>query len=331
MKYKNLAMYTFKQITEQIEQYIGEYEFQTSTPELYQPITYTIGQSGKRIRPVFAALSCNIFNDCIDDIWSVAYAIEMFHNFTLLHDDIMDNSQLRRNMPTVHAKWGANSAILSGDAMLIESYKLLEKVPAKILPSVLSIFNTTARGVCEGQQLDMDFENRNDVELGEYLTMIGLKTAVLLEGAIRIGALVGGASEQQAAKLAEYGYAVGLAFQIQDDILDLYADQSSFGKPIGGDIVEGKKSYLLLAALEQASDTQKAELSSLIENKTTNPQQKIAQVKAIYDSLNIKDIATQAVEEAFIQAEEILISSEVESSRLEQLRCFVEQLKNRNK
>lgn len=324
-------MYTFTQITQKIELYISEYEFETLTPELYEPISYTISQSGKKIRPTLVALCCNIFKDDIDDVWPAAYAIEMFHNFTLLHDDIMDESLLRRNMPTVHAKWGANSAILSGDAMLIESYKLLSKIPAAILPAALEIFNTTARGVCEGQQLDMAFENRDDVELDEYLKMIGLKTAVLLEGAMQIGALMGGANSEQAQKLAQYGYSVGLAFQIQDDVLDLYGDPKSFGKPIGGDIKEGKKSYLLLKALELSSADKASELKILINNKELDPQQKINQVRAIYDSLNIQDIATDAVEDMFAQADQILNESDIETSKLEQLRSFIEQLKNRNK
>ncbi len=324
-------MYTHQQICEHIEQYIQDYKFETLSPELFEPISYTIKQPGKRIRPTLAVLSHNLFSDNHEKLWPVAVAIEMFHNFTLLHDDIMDNSLLRRNMPTVHAKWGANSAILSGDAMLIESYKLLEQTPAQILPQVLAIFNATSRGVCEGQQMDMAFENRDDVELSEYIVMIGLKTAILLEGAMKIGALMGGASLEQASIIAHYGYLIGLAFQIQDDILDLYADSKSFGKPIGGDIIEGKKCYLLLAALEQASQSQKQEIKTLINDKDIDPQQKICKVRAIYDSLNIKEIATSAVEEGFNQADEILENSGIESSKLEELRSFVQNLKNRNK
>lgn len=324
-------MYTYKQIAQQIEQYIAAYKFETSTPELYEPIAYTINQSGKRLRPALTALSYNIFGSDLEKVLPAAYAIEMFHNFTLLHDDIMDNSLLRRNMPTVHAKWGANAAILSGDAMLIEAYKLLSGVAAEVLPEVLDIFNTTARGVCEGQQLDMDFETRQDVSLDEYLNMIGLKTAVLLEGGIRIGAIIGGASSEQASQIAEYGYQIGLAFQIQDDILDLYGDPSSFGKPIGGDIVEGKKCYLLLAALERASSEQQTEIKRFIANRTLEREAKIEQVRAIYDSLAIKEVATAAVEERFEAADQILSRSGIAAERLEELRGFVEQLKKRNK
>src|ERR1700761_9383330 len=223
---------------------------------LYEPISYILSIGGKRMRPALLLMACDLFGGDVDDALAPALAIEVFHNFTLMHDDIMDNAPLRRGRTTVHERWNKNVAILSGDVMLIEGYKLMMQVKDHLLRQILDIFNNTAVDVCEGQQIDMEFEQRNDVTIKEYINMIRLKTAVVLGGALKIGALLGGASTKDANLLADFGVNLGLAFQLQDDILDVYGNPEKFGKQVGGDIIANKKTYLLLKALELADETQ---------------------------------------------------------------------------
>jgi geranylgeranyl diphosphate synthase type II len=222
---------------------------------LYEPIGYTLAAGGKRIRPRLALLGALAVGGKEQDVLPAALALEVFHNFTLLHDDVMDKAQVRRGRPTVHIKWNENTAILSGDQMMIEAYKLLSGVQADKLPKVLCLFNKMATEICEGQQYDVDFEQRNDVTLAEYMEMIRLKTSVLLATALQIGAYIGGGSEQQQHALYDYGINIGLAFQIQDDLLDCFGDPQTFGKAIGGDIREGKKTFMWLTARNIAGDT----------------------------------------------------------------------------
>jgi geranylgeranyl diphosphate synthase, type II len=236
-------MYSFSQLVDLTDKGINSLTFPETPIRLYDPIRYTLASGGKRIRPVLVLAACNVYSNSIDKALHPALAIELFHNFTLIHDDIMDHAPLRRNQPTVFAKWGQDVAILSGDALNILAYQLLSKTDKEYLIQVLNVFNTIALGVCDGQQLDMDFETTQYVTQEEYITMIDLKTSILLKGALQIGGIIGGASHSDITNLGEFGRNLGLAFQLQDDLLDAYGDSNSFGKKIGGDIVANKKLF----------------------------------------------------------------------------------------
>ena len=270
--------------------------------ELYEPIHYSLEMGGKRLRPVLLLLAYNLFSDDVMAAVPAALAIEVFHNFTLLHDDIMDKADVRRNRPTVHKKFSENSAILSGDAMAFQSYKYLVECKSPHLVEALELFTTTAIEVCEGQQFDMDFENRLDVSEAEYLEMIRLKTAVLLACSLKAGALLANASARQASQLYDFGINLGLSFQLQDDLLDTFGDQDTFGKKIGGDILANKKTFLLINALQNASGEQKAELLSWIEKEDFNADEKIAAVTTIYNQVGVKEMAEQKVDSYFKEA-----------------------------
>ena len=270
---------------------------------LYEPIAYTLAAGGKRLRPTLALTAAEaIMNggllngDAIENTLPAAMALEVFHNFTLLHDDVMDHAEVRRGRPTVHVKWNENTAILSGDQMLIEAYKLLSNVPADKLPQVLKWFNEMATGICEGQQYDVDFEHMSQVSIEDYMKMIELKTSVLLANAMRIGGYIAGADEAQQKALYQFGLHIGLAFQIQDDILDVYGDPKTFGKAIGGDICSNKKTFLLLTAMETADAESKAELLQWL-MATDRNEEKIAAVTAIYNRLNVREAAEATMEE----------------------------------
>ena len=270
---------------------------------LYEPISYTLAAGGKRLRPTLALTAAEaIMNggllngDAIENTLPAALALEVFHNFTLLHDDVMDKASVRRGRPTVHVKWNENTAILSGDQMLIEAYKLLSNVPADKLPQVLKWFNEMATGICEGQQYDVDFEHMSQVTIEDYMKMIELKTSVLLANAMRIGGYIAGADETQQKALYQFGLHIGLAFQIQDDILDVYGDPKTFGKAVGGDICANKKTFLLLTAMETADAESKAELLQWLMTTDRN-EEKIAAVTAIYNRLNVRGAAEATMEE----------------------------------
>jgi len=252
-------MYTFIQIQQIVEKYLKEIELKTEPRELYEPVKYILEIGGKRIRPSLVLAAYNLFKNDVETAINPALALEVFHNFTLLHDDIMDKADLRRNQQTVHKKWNENVAILSGDTMSIKAYELLSKIPAEFLSEVLQAFNKTALQVCEGQQLDMNFESRLDVSVEEYLEMIRLKTSVLIAVSLKIGAIMAGALRNDVHKLYDFGLNLGLAFQLQDDYLDAYGDVQAFGKKIGGDIVANKKTFLLIKALE-TSDKETSEV-----------------------------------------------------------------------
>ena len=264
--------------------------------ELYEAIKYILTLGGKRMRPALLLMACDFFGGDVNKAIFPALAIEVFHNFTLMHDDIMDNAPLRRGKTTVHEKWNNNVGILSGDVMLIEGYKLMMNVDQHLLRPILNIFNETAVGVCEGQQLDMEFETRNDVSIDEYINMIRLKTAVVLGGALKIGSLIGGASDKEAVLLHDFGEQLGIAFQLQDDILDVYGDPEKFGKQVGGDIISNKKTYLLLKALELANADQKAELKKLLTTSNADPKEKVAAVTEIYSQLQVRRHAEEAMQ-----------------------------------
>ena len=270
---------------------------------LYEPIAYTMASGGKRIRPTLALVAAqSIVNggllngDAMEHVLPAALALEVFHNFTLLHDDVMDKAPVRRGRETVHVKWNENTAILSGDQMLIEAYKLLSRVPADKLPQVLIWFNDMATAICEGQQLDVDFEHMSQVTIEDYMQMIEKKTSVLLANAMRTGGYIAGANEAQQWALYQFGLHIGLAFQIQDDILDVYGDPKTFGKAIGGDICANKKTYLLLTAMETADPETKAELLQWMMTTDRN-EEKIAGVTEIYTRLGVRAAAEATMEE----------------------------------
>ena len=263
---------------------------------LYEPIEYTLAAGGKRLRPTLALFSSDLFGGKEEEVLPAALALEIFHNFTLLHDDVMDKAPVRRGRPTVHVKWDENTAILSGDQMLIEAYKHLAQVPADKLPHVLCLFNEMATGVCEGQQWDMEFEHRACVSIADYMRMIEKKTSVLLAYAMQIGGYIAGANDAQQKALYQYGLHIGLAFQIQDDILDVYGDPETFGKAIGGDICCNKKTLLLLTAIEKADAATKAELQHWLAVNDRN-EEKIAAVTNLYNRLGVREAAETVMEE----------------------------------
>ena len=302
---------------------------------LYEPIEYMLASGGKRLRPNLALIAAELIvngglinGDAIEHTLPAALALEMFHNFTLVHDDVMDKAELRRGKPAVHAKWNDNTAILSGDQMLIEAYKLLSDVPADKLPQVLKWFNEMATGVCEGQQYDVDYEHMNQVSIDDYMKMIELKTSVLIANAMRIGGYIAGADEKQQKALYQYGLHIGLAFQIQDDILDVYGDPKTFGKAIGGDICCNKKTILLLMALETADAESKAELLQWL-MATDCDKEKIAAVTDIYNRLHVR-AACEAVMEEHTSLALAQLDKLPQNNASEKLRLLAEQLTTRN-
>lgn len=274
---------------------------------LYAPIAYSLSSGGKRLRMQLVLAACRLVGGNEQDALPFAQAIEVFHNFTLLHDDVMDRADVRRGMPTVHVKWNDNTAILSGDQMLIEAYHLLESVPQQHLPELLKLFTRTATEICEGQQYDVDFEQRQDVQIADYIEMIRLKTSVLLAAALKGGAIIGGADESQQQALYDFGIHLGLAFQIQDDLLDCFGDPQTFGKAIGGDISCNKKTYLLLTALNNADHYQRAELRGWLAH-TMASTQKIEAMKQLFVTTGARSAAEQAIAEHTQQALQCLIT-----------------------
>lgn len=319
------------QILNLFENYLAQIQFPEEPEQLYKPILYSMSGGGKRIRPTLLMLACEAFGGDVQQALPAAAAVEMFHNFTLLHDDIMDNAEVRRGKPSVYASWGNNVAILSGDAMMICSYRLLSKVPSEKLASVMEIFTTTALQVCEGQQYDMDFESRQKVSVVEYMNMIELKTSVLLAGAAAIGAVLGNASEEDCRQIYRYALELGLAFQLQDDLLDSYGTQEELGKRIGGDILEGKKTCLMLNAMSRATEEDREVLRSTHLDKSLSEDEKIARVKAIYDKYDIPHLINQQISLRFDRALSILDSLAIPKERTEHLRVFAQNLMGRKK
>lgn len=281
-------MLPFETVLQRIEDEISRLRFDSPPKSLYDPVAYILALGGKRLRPALALMACNIYDDSVEKAVCPALGLEVFHNFTLLHDDLMDNADKRRNKPTVHKVWNANTAILSGDAMLIAAYRLIGLTPAAYLKEVLDLFTQTALEICGGQQYDMEFEARRDVSEEEYLEMIRLKTAVLLACCLKTGAVVGGAGKEDAGHLYDFGINVGLAFQLQDDLLDVYGDTAVFGKNIGGDILCNKKTFLLVNALKQASNAQADILAQWMNRREFDPSEKIAAFTRIYNELQLK-------------------------------------------
>ncbi len=296
---------------------------------LYAPIAYTLGLGGKRIRPALTLMACNLFTDNLEEAISPALGLEVFHNFTLLHDDIMDKASIRRGNPTVHSKWDENTAILSGDVMQIIANMLVSEAPQPVLKTVLDLYNRTAVEICEGQQYDMEFESSEEVSAADYLEMIRLKTAVLLGCALKTGALIGGSTASDAEQLYAFGENIGLAFQLMDDILDVYGDEQTFGKKIGGDILCNKKTYLLLDARQRAEGETAERLTMLLEGSAFSPEEKIKEVTAIYTQLGVKKIAEKAMDNYYHKAMDHLSNVRVEETRKSILIQLAKHLMNR--
>ena len=318
------------ELTELISQKVESIEMPGKPAKLYDPIRYILSLGGKRLRPVLALMSYNLFQDDVEEVILPALSIEVFHNFTLVHDDIMDKAPIRRGKETVHKKWDDNVAILSGDAMLVKAYELLQSTPAHLLPQLLQSFNKTAMEVCEGQQLDMDFEDRslreNPVSEDEYMEMIRLKTSVLFGLSMQLGAMLGYDNNKTTQKLYNIGIELGLAFQLQDDLLDLYGGEK-FGKQVGGDILNAKKTFLLVKALEKASPEDKELIISTIENTNLEDNKKIESIRKIYDRYQIMEL-TQNQIEAYLNNFKKTVS-EVSPARVGHLIALIDTLTNR--
>lgn len=304
--------------------------YNTESDRLIDPVKYVLSMGGKRLRPVLALMACNLFSDKIDDAVLPVTGLEIFHNFTLIHDDIMDKAQVRRGFPTVHTKWNVNQAILSGDVMAFIANECFLQSPAHLLAKVLRVFNKAAIEVCAGQQLDMDFEKATIVSQDEYIRMIELKTAVLIAASAKIGAICGGADDRNAELLYEFGRNLGLAFQIQDDILDVYGDMKVFGKTSGGDIIAGKKTFLYVRASEAGSLDQRKKLQDLYVSDSFEPEEKVKMVTEIYDLLNIKFISEKVVAEYLRNALGYLEKVNVAHERKEELVRMTDSLSGRD-
>ncbi|KIP54060.1 isoprenyl synthetase [Prevotella pectinovora] len=324
-------MLTATEIQEKVNAYIASLPYERKPKSLYDPIEYVLAAGGKRIRPSFVLMAYNLFHDDVDRILPVATALETYHNYTLLHDDLMDKADMRRGRPTVHKKWDDNTAILSGDTMLVLAYEHLAKCDTKYLKSALDLFTETALEVSEGQQFDMEFETRNDVAEEEYIEMIRLKTSVLLACALKMGAVVAGASDADANALYAFGEKVGLAFQLQDDLLDVYGDPKVFGKAIGGDITSNKKTFMLINAFNRADAGTRAELERWTTATEFDPAEKIAAVTEIYNRLGIDKLAEQRIKEYFEQSRQHLNELSVSDDRKAVLREYTERMMNRKK
>lgn len=322
-------MFSFNQILEKINSHIAGLDYAREPMGLYDPIKYELSLGGKRLRPSLMLMAYNLYREDIENILDPAAAIEIYHNYTLLHDDLMDDADMRRGKPTVHIKWDDNTAILSGDAMLVLAYQYVSKVDAAHLPEVLKVFSQTAMEICEGQQLDVDFESRNDVKDTEYLEMIRLKTAVLLAAALKIGAILGGAEKEDARNLYLFGQSMGLAFQLKDDLLDVYGDPRTFGKNIGGDIVSNKKTYMLIKALENANDEQRKELEKWIAAKEFDHDEKIKAVTKLYDEIGVREICERKMADYSEEALTYLSNVSVESIKKMELRKTLDKMMRR--
>lgn len=296
-------MFTDSQLLEKINDYISHLAYGKQPEGLYEPIQYAMSLGGKRIRPVLMMMAYNLYRDDVDSILSQAAGIETYHNYTLMHDDLMDNADLRRGKPTVHKKWNRDTAILSGDTMLLIAYKLLTSAGGRYVPAVMRTFTQMAMEVSEGQQYDMDYEKRMDVYEHEYLEMIRQKTSVLLAASLKIGALLAEAPADDTQFLYDFGINLGIAFQLRDDILDVYGDPAVFGKKIGGDILCNKKTYLLIQALRRADLDQLSELKKWLEAKDYNPQEKIEAVTAVYDSIDVRSLCEDRISHYTLLAE----------------------------
>ena len=318
-----------EEILTKVNTFLDNIPYDRKPQSLYEPIKYVLSMGGKRIRPVLMLLAYNLFKDDPESILMPACALETYHNYTLLHDDLMDNADLRRGHQTVHRRWDANTAILSGDSMLVLAYQRMAQCSADKVQEVLNLFTETALEIGEGQQYDMDFEHRNDVREEEYIEMIRLKTSVLLACATKIGAILAGASAQDADNIYRFGEQMGLAFQLQDDFLDVYGDTKVFGKAIGGDIVSNKKTYMLINAFNRADAAQRAELERWIEAKEFDAKEKIAAVTRIYNEIGIDRLAMEKIKFYFNESKKYLDAVSVAPERKAELAKYTAEMMKR--
>ncbi|NDV58687.1 polyprenyl synthetase family protein [Bacteroides sp. 519] len=323
-------MFTANQMQNEINKYVAELPVLRHPEELYKPIEYILSLGGKRIRPLLMLMAYNLYKDDVQTVLAPAAGIEIFHNYTLLHDDLMDKADMRRGKKTVHKLWDDNTAILSGDAMFVLAYQYMAK-SVKHQSKMWDIFNSTALEICEGQQFDINFEKRNDVAEEEYLEMIRLKTAVLLAASMKMGAIQADASEKDAELLYDFGINIGLAFQLKDDYLDIYGDPAIFGKNIGGDILANKKTYLLIKAFQLANEKQKQELNQWIYQPTTNPEAKISAVISIYNQLDVKTVCENSILGYYNVAMDIFERVSVDDDRKQEMKNLINDLMYREK
>ena len=324
-----MKTYTAPQLLDKINAYLEQMPYMRPPKGLYEPIAYELSLGGKRIRPVLMLMAYNIYKEDVERILPQAAGLETYHNHTLLHDDVMDKADMRRNKPTVHNVWNDNTAILSGDAMLILAYRLMAEGLTDRLAEVMYIFTETTMEICEGQQWDMEFEIRMDVKVDEYIEMIRLKTSVLLAAALKIGACLAGAPAEEAQKLYDFGVKMGLAFQLQDDWLDVYGDPKVFGKNIGGDILCNKKTYMLITALEQADEDQRKELERWLTATDFIPVEKISAVTALYNNIGVGKRCEEMVEAYYSDGLAVLDSIALPEERKQALKDFACSLMNR--
>lgn len=313
------------------ENRLQEEKFTRQPYQLYEPILYTLQLEGKRIRPVLTLMACELFGGNIEDALPQAMAIELFHNFTLIHDDIMDNAPLRRGKQSVFKKWDPNIAILSGDTLFALAYQYVQKADKSILPDILDIFNKTAIEVCEGQQYDLNYEIKNHVSVEQYTEMIKLKTAVLFSASLKIGALIGGASMQDANNLCDFGINIGIGFQLKDDLLDTFGEEQVFGKKTGRDILSNKKTFLYLKALEIASETDRKRLINIYSSNEMEKNQKVKTVKSIFQKLDVARLTSDEINKYFNRGLKSLEKVNVDQDEKQKLLVVAQKMVNRNK
>ena len=322
-------MRTSDELLKMVNDYIEDATITRQPTSLYDPIKYVLSIGGKRIRPVLLLLTYNMYRDDIERVMPTAVGLETYHNYTLLHDDLMDKADMRRGMPTVHRKWDDNTAILSGDSMLVVAFQRVAQCPAENLQDILSLFTMTALEIGEGQQYDMDFENRMDVTEDEYIEMIRLKTSVLLACAVEMGAIMAGASDEDAKNLYAFGEKLGLAFQLQDDLLDVYGDPKVFGKAIGGDITSNKKTYMLINAILRANNEQREELIKWITTDNFDKEEKIKAVTKLYNKIGIRQLCEKKINDYFAEALTYLEKVNVPEEKKTALQRFTDQMMHR--
>lgn len=323
-------MLTADEILSKINDFLDKLPYERKPYSLYEPIQYTLSMGGKRIRPTLMLLAYNLYKESPESILMNAIGLETYHNYTLLHDDLMDNADMRRGHPTVHKKWDANTAILSGDSMLVLAYDRMAQCDDKHLAQVLRLFTTTALEIGEGQQYDMEFENRTDVAEEEYIEMIRLKTSVLLACALKMGAILADASPEDADNLYKFGEQIGLAFQLQDDYLDVYGDPKVFGKEIGGDITCNKKTFMLINAFNHANDSQRQELLQWVTASQFDRNEKVAAVTRLYNEIGVDKLAQEKIAYYFEKSKKYLYAVNVPGERKQQLSNYAQKMMKRN-
>lgn len=324
-------MTEYKQYVSFFEQGLRKLDFESRPNELYAPIKYILSHTGKRIRPVLTLMACDLFCQNMEKALPQSIAIELFHNFTLIHDDIMDDAPIRRGKETVYKKWNTNIAILSGDTLFALAYQFAQQADKEILGDILTIFNKTAIEVCEGQQFDMNYETQNNVRVEEYIEMIKLKTGVLFGASLKIGALIGGASEEDASKLYKFGLDIGLGFQLKDDLLDTFGDENIFGKKTGGDIITNKKTYLYLYAMEVADASIRSELFNLYNSTTIDPDEKIKTVKQLFLDLKVDKATNLEIDKYFERGMKYLDEVNVTEDKKSMLRDVARKMVDRER